>query len=465
MLTIKDCFSVKSLSDSTLTLVNRVAFAQSKGFSTGTEGETYWDYGLRIFRRVKELTDDLKHERFTWGPSREMIRVLKSGKSRRIYVSNWADRLVEHWLNDCLVELLDTWFSKRCYAYRHGRYGHTQCHFDVRRALRKFSQPYVFKTDITSYFYQINHATILAQLRGLFDGYLLSLLEDKVRYLFESVDGGEARSTIGIPFGSALACVLSNIHLTDTDKMLDHTPELEYFRYADDILILSDNLDVFTNATHNFRQDIIDKRLTLSERKTLEGQLGVNTKTFTHLGLDWVETGESRLSLPKFRKLRNLFRNTLSNSARKIQKGKTLHDKLSIAAQIINSTVHERIKNAAIIDYYLQHVTDEEQIHKLDRLLMEAVVSVVLDKRFRQRDFKVVSPEDMRAAGVPSLLHRHRLHKHGHLKVDLLSIRNEDTLERYIEKHERRAETLNFMRMRKLERKSKSTTSDALLDS
>lgn len=458
MHTINDCFSFRSLSESTLTLVNRIAFAQSKGFSTGTEGETYWDYGLKVQKCVGELTKQLTDQTFQWSPAREMVRVLKSGKSRRIYVSNWSDRLVEHWLNDCLTGLLDKWYSPRCLSYRHGgMYGHTACHKKVRTALERWENPYVYKTDITSYFYQIDHEWMLRQLGELFEGYLLRLLTDKIRYSFIPEDGSNtAKSSLGIPFGSALACVLSNIHLTDVDKMFDNrSPDLEYFRYADDILLLSPDADVYEAAVKDFEQAIADRHLELSDRKTQASKLGVDAKSFTHLGLEWRVGGESRLSLPKFRKLRNLFRRSLSNSASRIRKQKTLQGKVEMAAKIVSSAIHERIKNAAIVDYYLQHVSDEEQIHKLDRLLMEAVVSVVLNKRFRQRDFKLVSPEMMRKAGVPSLLHRHRLHKHGHLHVDLLSVRNEDMLERYMDKHEARAETLNFMRMKKAQNKVK----------
>src|SRR5439155_21950285 len=44
---------------------------------------------------------------------------------------------------------------------------------------------------------------------------------------------------IGIPFGTAIACLLANIALTDLDREMDGVADVSYFRYADDLLLLA----------------------------------------------------------------------------------------------------------------------------------------------------------------------------------------------------------------------------------
>ena len=66
------------------------------------------------------------------------------------------------------------------------------------------------------------------------------------------------------------------------------------------------------------------------------------------------------------------------------------------------------IRNVAILDYYLKHVDDESQLMLLDRWLAEEVLSAVFGGH-KKGHFRRISFLQLRAMGLPSLLHRRRM--------------------------------------------------------
>jgi hypothetical protein len=83
----------------------------------------------------------------------------------------------------------------------------------------------------------------------------------------------------------------------------------------------------------------------------------------------------------------------------------------SIAAEVMDNSV----RNVAILDYYLKHVDDEGQIRLLDRWLAEEILSLALGGHKRGH-FRRISFAELRAMGLPSLLHRRRMIRNG--KID-----------------------------------------------
>ena len=77
---------------------------------------------------------------------------------------------------------------------------------------------------------------------------------------------------------------------------------------------------------------------------------------------------------------------------------------VSVAAR----TVESGVRNVAIIDYYLKHVSNERQLTELDRWLAEEVLSATFGGH-RKGNFARISFAQLRAMGLPSLVHRRRL--------------------------------------------------------
>jgi hypothetical protein len=69
----------------------------------------------------------------------------------------------------------------------------------------------------------------------------------------------------------------------------------------------------------------------------------------------------------------------------------------------------------AIVDYYLKHVSDEEQLRLLDRWLAEEVLSLAFKGGHRKSHFRMMPFRSLRAMGLPSLVHRRRQIRHGQI--------------------------------------------------
>jgi hypothetical protein len=233
--------------------------------------------------------------------------------------------------------------------------------------------------------------------------------------------GAVQEAGVGVPFGSATACVLANVHLTHLDHELSLLPGISYFRYADDILLLSSDRQALLDARERLEEGLA--RLGLHTKATHHGDFALAEESvadptfqwvprFRHLGLEFRAGGSVALSRDKFRKICNLFRFAFRRNRSRLKKAVGPEARARLAVEIAVRTVDAGVRNVAILDYYLKHVDDEEQLRRLDRWLAEEVLSVAFGGGHRKGYFRRISFAALRAMGLPSLLHRRRLIRH-----------------------------------------------------
>jgi retron-type reverse transcriptase len=464
MITFDQCLSTMPLEHAALDVINKLVFHPRKAYTTSSDGKTYFEFGSRLMGRFHKLKKTLLKRDYRFKPSKLVRKRTKLSKIRDIYLSCWDDKIVETWLNDTLNRLLSEWFSKHAYAYRIDDLGLDSCQDKIIK-ISQFAKFFV-KRDIKQYFYSIDHEILLRQLAEVLqkDDFIYELVRQRVQFKYVDLDGTIKPATIGIPFGSPLACTLSNIHLTALDKEMTQF-KVHYFRYADDVLIAGTDPDEVLRAAAFFDKSVVDLKLALKESHALQLSFiehpgFTKVSRFTHLGLELMADGRVKFGLGKQRKIMNFFRKELNIHKRKLRATPSLDERLRIAVLAVNSMIDNRIRSAAIVDYYLKHVTFEEQLKNIDRLVAEMVISHVLDKPFRKSDFRTVPFKKLREMGLQSLLHRSRLHHHGHLHVSFLSMHNELVARRHQEQHQRRRERIDQMRLsRKIKRSVPSDVS------
>lgn len=350
-----------------------------------------------------------------------------NGKRRTLYIPPWEERIVDLLIYRLLNQRLHRWFSPSSYAYRDHTYGLDRCQSRIRAVLCAAHSPvYVVKRDIADYFASVNHEILLQKLETHIDpnDYLFELVSERVRfgYLDES---GAHRAVIGIPFGCASACVLANLYLTVLDHEMDSVPGVHYFRYADDLLLLSTRLEPMIFAEERMRDVLKKLRLTtkashhvdlvLTDAQNIADAEFVRASAFRHLGLQFGRNGSVSLPRDKCRKIQNLFRFTFRRSRRRWQKFSDARERARTLVAIAGQTVECGVRNVAILDYYLKHLTDVSQLQLLDRWLAEEVLSLAFGGH-KKGNFAKISYQKLREYGLPSLVHRQRLILHG--KVD-----------------------------------------------
>jgi len=281
---------------------------------------------------------------------------------------------------------------------------------------------YAVKRDVSDYFPSVNHEVLLRQIAEHIDqgDYLFQLVTERVRFTYQDETGSHC-ATAGIPFGCASACVFANLYLTGVDRAVESIPEVHYFRYADDLLVLSTSRKTASSAADRLHTGLAE--LALSTKTSHEQNLVLSTKlqefdgrfhatrALRHLGLQFECDGRVSLSRDKQRKIQNLFRFAFRRSRRRWIKISDARERARTLVGIASETIERGVRNVAILDYYLRHVTDIPQLRRLDRWLAEEILSLVFGGH-KKSHFAKISFEELREFGLPSMVHRHRLIRH-----------------------------------------------------
>jgi Reverse transcriptase (RNA-dependent DNA polymerase) len=420
----KDVYREAELYKAVVRVYTKPLFHWRKALSTSTDGKTLYDLAGPGLRGLDAIHKSLQRERFQFRPA-VALKCNFNGKHRTLYISPWEERIVDLLLYRTLTRKLHVWFSPNSYAYRDRTYGLDRCQSRIASLLRRADPLYLVKRDIANYFASVDHEILLEKLSALVDrnDYLFSLLTQRVRFPYQ-YEGTEDQAGVGIPFGSAVACLLANVYLTAMDREIENIPGVNYFRYADDILVLSASREVACQA-----RECLDASLaTLRLRNKISHQADwvmatdpvvdsefVPVQEFRHLGLLFRAGGSVALSRDKSRKIQNLFRFAFRRGRRRVMKIADSVERVRAVVAIAIETAERGLRNVAILDYYLRHVDDEAQLVRIDRWLAEEVLSEVYGGH-KKGNFCRMSFEKLRSMGLPSLVHRRRLIRSGRVE-------------------------------------------------
>ena len=143
----------------------------------------------------------------------------------------FPDRIAHHAIMNILKPIFISTFTNDTYSCIEGK-GIKATADAVKKALRDVENTqFCLKLDIRKFYPNIDHSILKQLLRRKFkDNDLLWLLD-------EIID-----STAGIPIGNYLSQYFANFYLSYFDHWIKEQKHVRYyFRYADDLVILSDN--------------------------------------------------------------------------------------------------------------------------------------------------------------------------------------------------------------------------------
>ena len=143
----------------------------------------------------------------------------------------FPDRILHHAVMNFLEPIFVSTFTADTYSCIKGKGIHAAAKA-VNRALNDVENTrYCLKLDVKKFYPSVDHATLKQLLRRkIKDNDLLWLLD-------EIID-----STLGLPIGNYLSQYFANFYLTYFDHWIKEEKQVRYyFRYADDLVILSDS--------------------------------------------------------------------------------------------------------------------------------------------------------------------------------------------------------------------------------
>jgi hypothetical protein len=421
----RDIYRETELYKAAVRLYTTPLFAWRKALFTSSDNRDLYDFARSGLRNLSALHRALSREAFSFRPGVALHRNFR-GKARTLYIFPWEERLVDLLLYRLLSSRLDDTFSRHSYAYRLRGYGLDRCQHKIARILAADSAPlYAAKRDVANYFPSIRHDLLLSQLADLIDpaDYLFHLLVQRIKFEYQD-NGTPARATQGVAFGTSIACFFANVHLTPLDHCLGAISNLHYFRYADDLLFLSHSHETIDLAAAELDEALASLRLrskAAQEQNILLSHTDAAVAGFPsaprlhHLGLEFQAGGGIRLSRDKFRKVRNVFRVAFRRKRAKLARIHDPRKRAEFLSRVAQHALAQSVRNVALVDYYLKHVTDEAQLGLLDRWLAEEVLSLAFRGGHKKSYFHRIPFRALRAMGLPSLVHRRRQIHHGQI--------------------------------------------------
>lgn len=193
------------------------------------------NYGVQLHNKTKEANLSLLNRMLvnkTYKTSDYDIFTVFEPKERQVYrLPYFPDRIVHHAIMNVLEPIFVANFTSDTYSCIKGKGIHAAANA-VKKSLKDIpGTTYCLKLDIKKFYPSINHDCLKVLLRRKFkDNDLLWLMDE----IIDSADG--------LPIGNYLSQYFANFYLSYFDHWIKETKGIKYyFRYADDIVILSSN--------------------------------------------------------------------------------------------------------------------------------------------------------------------------------------------------------------------------------
>jgi group II intron reverse transcriptase/maturase len=189
-------------------------YANSGAMTKGSTPETADAMSLA---KIKEVIEDLRHERYRWTPVRRTYVPKKNGKMRPLGLPSFSDKLLQEVIRSLLEAYYEPQFSNSSHGFRPRR----GCHTALNQIRSWTGTCWFLEGDIQQCFDKLDHKVLLSILaERIHDQRFLRLLKHLLQagYLEE----WQYHPTLsGVPQGGIVSPLLSNIYLSKLDHFVE----------------------------------------------------------------------------------------------------------------------------------------------------------------------------------------------------------------------------------------------------
>ncbi len=244
------------------TLQEAYQMAKSNNGAPGIDGITFEvieESGVESF--LKQIQEELVHNTYRPMPVRKK-EIPKDGgsKVRVLSIPAIRDRVVQGALKLILEPIFEADFQSGSYGYRPRRSAHEAVDQVAQAIVQGLTR--IIDLDLRAYFDNVQHSLLLGKVaRRVQDASVMRLLKMILK----------STGAKGVPQGGVISPMLSNLYLTEVDRMLEKAiattrrgkyPNVQYARFADDLVVLIDS-----HPRHEWLMEAVEKRLREEIRK------------------------------------------------------------------------------------------------------------------------------------------------------------------------------------------------------
>ena len=271
------------------TLREAYQMAKSNDGAPGIDGVTFEaieESGTGSF--LKQIQDELVSN--TYRPMRVRKKEIPKdgGKVRVLSIPVIRDRVVQGALKLILEPIFEADFQSGSYGYRPKRTAHEAIDRVAQGIAEEKTR--IIDLDLRAYFDNVQHYLLLEKVaKRVQDGEVLHLLKMILK----------ATGKKGVPQGGVISPLLSNLYLTEVDRMLEKAIQttrcgrytaVQYARFADDLVILIDAHPrhdwVVRGVERRLREELAKLRVEINEDKSRMVDLKKG-ESFTFLGFEF----------------------------------------------------------------------------------------------------------------------------------------------------------------------------------
>lgn len=291
---------IKKIADKN-NLLYYASMLKKKGFKPGIDGMTAEGAELWINLNGDRLCREILNGTYEPMPAKGFRIAKKNGSYRKITKLTALDTIIQNAALTVLEEIAEKQFSDRSFAYRKG--------FGATAALELYRQyasvyRYAAKIDPCACFDSLNHDILREALILLTDDKELSEFIMKCVCVPVEDDEEIINPVAGVLQGAPLSPLLSNIYLHAMDVYLEEK-NIDFIRYADDIVIFSNNFDKIRSESVAAESYMNNKlKLTINKKKfKIDSPLNI-----TYLGYKFISDKKGIIALEANRPYQTSFR-------------------------------------------------------------------------------------------------------------------------------------------------------------
>ena len=271
------------------TLGEAYGLAKANNGAPGSDGVTFAAIeaqGVEVF--LEQIQDELIGRTYRPLAARRQEIPKDVGKVRTLSIPAIRDRVVQGALKLILEPVFEADFQPGSFGYRPKRTAHEAVDRVAKAIVQHKTR--VIDVDLRCYFDNIRHDRLLAKVaRRVDDADVMHLLKIMLK----------ANGKCGVPQGGVISPLLSNLYLTQVDRMLERAKEttrygkysyIEYARYADDLVILIDVHPrhdwLMAAVERRLREEFVELQVEINEEKSRTVDLG-RGESFGFLGFEF----------------------------------------------------------------------------------------------------------------------------------------------------------------------------------